>query len=67
MQTLKTSLLWLLSLIALMLCSVLALKIMDMVLTLDNTNIWSTGLKSGLLAWVIMAGILIFRRSTGDK
>lgn len=67
MKTLKTGLLWLLFLIALMLCSVISLKGMDLILTLDNTNIWSVGLKSGFIAWVIMVAIALFRRSANTN
>lgn len=56
MKVVKKIILWLLLLIAMVICGTLVLKIFDLVLKLGYENIWISGFKVGFVAWL---GILI--------
>lgn len=56
MKVVKKIILWLLLLIAMVICGTLVLKIFDLVLKLGYENIWISGFKVGFAAWL---GILI--------
>lgn len=55
MKILKYIILWLLLLIVFVITSTFALKVFDIIFKLGGwENIWITGYKTGLVAWIIM-------------
>lgn len=54
MKIVKKIILWLLLLIAMVICGTLVLKIFDLLLKLEYENIWISGFKVGFIAWLGM-------------
>ena len=54
MKIIKKIILWLLFLIAMVICGTLILKIFDLLLKLEYKNIWISGFKVGFIAWLGM-------------
>lgn len=63
MKILKNIALYLLLLIAMVVCGTAVLKIYDLVLNLELGNIWMAGFKVGLIAWILMLIYVYYRRS----
>lgn len=63
MKILKNIALYLLLLIAMVVCGTAVLKIYDLVLDLEFENIWMSGFKVGLIAWILMLIYVYYRRS----
>ena len=51
MKVVKKIILWLVLLIAMVICGTLVLKIFDLLLKLGYENIWISGFKVGFFAW----------------
>lgn len=54
LKIVKKIILWLLLLIAMVICGTLVLKIFDLLLKLEYENIWISGFKVGFIAWLGM-------------
>lgn len=54
MKVIKKIILWLVLLIAMVICGTLVIKIFDLILKLGYENIWIPGFKVGFIAWLGM-------------
>lgn len=63
MKILKTTILYLLFLIAMIMCGTAVMKVMDAVFKLGYENIWTIGWKVGFAAWLFLSAISLFNKS----
>ena len=62
MKILKTIILYMLFLFAMVLCSTAVMKVLDMVLQLDYENVWPIGYKVGFASWLILSIMSIINK-----
>ena len=62
MKVIRNITLYLLFLIAMVVCATAVMKIYDMILDLDIANIWTTGFKVGFTAWGAMLLYMLYYR-----
>ena len=55
MKILKTIILYILFLLAMVLCGTAVMKVLDIVFQLDYENVWSIGYKVGFVSWLILS------------
>ena len=55
MKIVKTIILYMLFLVAMILCGTAVIKILDMVFQLNYEDVWSIGYKVGFLSWLCLS------------
>lgn len=55
MKFLKTIMLYILLLVAMVLCSTAVMKVLDLIIVIGYDNIWNIGYKIGFVAWVLLS------------
>lgn len=56
MKIVKNIILYLLFLLAMVLCGTIVIKIFDIILQQNYENIWLMGFKTGFIAWLFLSG-----------
>lgn len=59
MKFLKTIILYILLLVAMVLCSATVMKVLDFIFDIGYENIWNIGYKVGFVAWLLLSGAII--------
>ena len=59
MKYLKTTILYILFFVAMVLCSTAVVKVLDLLLNMDYESIWNVGFKVGFVAWAFLSGAYI--------
>ena len=59
MKFLKTIILYILLLVAMVLCSTAVMKVLDFIFDIGYENIWNIGYKVGFAAWFLLSGAII--------
>lgn len=63
MKILKTTILYLLFLIVMILCATAVMKVLDIIFKLGYENIWATGSKVGFAAWLFSSATSFFNKT----
>lgn len=58
----KTTVIYSLFLIAMLLCGTAVMKILDLIFILDYENIWSIGFKVGFFSWLVLIVLSVIKR-----
>ncbi len=59
MKFLKTIILYILLLVAMVLCSTAVMKVLDLIFDIGYENIWDIGYKVGFVVWLLLSGAII--------
>ncbi len=62
MKFLKTIILYILFLVAMVLCSTAVMKVLDLIFDIGYENIWNIGYKVGFVVWLLLAGAIIISK-----
>ena len=63
MKILKTIILYILFLLAMVLCGTAVMKALDLLFQLDYENVWSIGYKVGFVSWLILSVMSIISKT----
>ena len=62
MKYVKACILYILLLVAMVLCSTAVMKVFDLIIKTGYENIWEVGCKVGFVAWLILSVTSIIRK-----
>lgn len=67
MKFLNTMILYILFLVAMILCSTAVMKVLDLILDIGYEKIWNIGYKVGFIAWLLLSGAILISKKGKSK